>query len=207
MPDSSPSVPGLVIRSKTEAGLALTGTFPGATIPTTASVFAPGCRILDTSTVTMYQNVGTAASPSWTSQDQISTSEIADGAITAAKVRTTEARTATADGTTTGAITAPTSLITVVTVTSSSATNQIALPAITSAGIGNVIYLNVGSNGYELITPAASNNTINLVDSDGTNQLDVAANTTVRATQVSDTSWLCETIAATTIAVTAPDND
>jgi trimeric autotransporter adhesin len=135
------------------------------------------------------------------------TANIADGAITAAKVRGTEARTATADGTTTGAITAPTSLITVVTVTSANATDQIALPAITSAGIGNVIYLSVAANGYELITPASSNNTINLVDGDGTNQLDVAANTTVRCTQVSATAWLAETIAATTIAVTAPDND
>jgi hypothetical protein len=135
------------------------------------------------------------------------TAKIADGAVTPAKLRGSEARTATADGTGTGAITAPTSFMTFVAVTSAAATNQIALPAITSASIGQVIYLTVGANGYELITPASSNNTINTVDGDGTNQLDVAATTTVRCTQVSATAWIAETIAATTIAITAPDND
>lgn len=137
----------------------------------------------------------------------VTTAKIASGAITPVKMVGSEARTATADGTGTGAITAPTTAITFVAVTSAAATNQIALPAITSASIGQVIYLTVGSNGYELITPATSGNTINNVDSDGTNQLDVAATTTVRATQVSATAWICETIAAATIAVTAPDND
>lgn len=197
----------LLIYDETAGGLVLEGTVSSGTPPTTAGIFAVGAEVIDLSTGIKYRNSGTTASPSWQDADSISTSEIADGAITPAKVRTTEARTATADGTGTGAITTPTSLITVVTVTSAAATNQIALPAITSASIGQVIYLNVGANGYELITPAASNNTINLVDADGTNQLDVAANTTVRATQVSSTSWLCETIAGTTIAVTAPDND
>jgi hypothetical protein len=137
----------------------------------------------------------------------VSTDKLADGAVSAAKLRGSEARTSTADGTTTGAITPPTAFRTFIAVTSASATNQIALPAISASTIGQEIFLSVGANGYELITPASSNNTINLVDADGTNQLDVAANTTVRATQVSATSWLCETIAATTIAVTAPDND
>lgn len=132
---------------------------------------------------------------------------IKDSAIKTAKLVAAQAITATDAGLTTGAITAPTTYITVATVTSSAATKQVALPAITAAGIGQIIYINVGSNGYELITPASSGNTINLVDGDGTNQLDVAANTTVRCTQVSTTSWLAETIAATTIAVTAPDND
>lgn len=137
----------------------------------------------------------------------VTTAKIADGAITPAKVRGTEARTATADGLTTGAITAPTSLITFVAVTSAGATNAITLPAISAGTIGQVIYLTVGANGYELLTPATSGNTINQVDSDGTNQLDVAADTTVRCTQISATAWLAETIAAATIAVTAPDND
>lgn len=130
-----------------------------------------------------------------------------DGFITPESLATSEARTATADGTGTGAITASTAATVFITVTSAAATNQIGLPAITSATIGQVIYLTVGANGYELITPASSNNTINAVDSDGTNQLDVAANTTVRCTQTTATAWLAETIAATTIAVTAPDND
>lgn len=118
-----------------------------------------------------------------------------------------EARTATADGLTTGAITTPTAFRTFITVTSAGATNAITLPVITSGTIGQEIFLTVTTNGYELLTPASSNNTINQVDSDGTNQLDVAADTTVRCTQISATAWLAETIAATTIAVTAPDND
>jgi len=138
----------------------------------------------------------------------IGTAELADSAVTFAKIAIgSESRTATADGTGTGAITAPTAFRTFVAVTSAAATNQIALPAISASTIGQEIFLTVGANGYELITPASSNNTINQVDSDGTNQLDVAANTTVRCTQVSSTGWLAETIAATTIAVTAPDND
>jgi len=138
----------------------------------------------------------------------IGTAELADSAITAAKIRdTAEALTATADGLTTGLVTSPVSAIKFVAVTSAGATNAITLPAASAALIGTVIYLTVGANGYELLTPATGNNTINLVDSDGTNQLDVAANTTVRCTCVSATGWIAETIAATTIAVTAPDND
>lgn len=137
----------------------------------------------------------------------IGTSEIADGAITAAKVVSSQSVTATADGTGNGAITTPTSLKKFVTVTSAAATDQVSLPGITASLIGQEIYLTVASNGYELITPASSNATINQVDADGTNQLDVAANTTVRCTCISSTAWLAETIAATTIAVTAPDND
>lgn len=91
--------------------------------------------------------------------------------------------------------------------TSGGATEYAVLPKAAADKIGREIYITVGSNGLELVTPSASNDTINQVDSDGTNQLDVAANTTVRCTQISATGWLAETIAATTIAVTAPDND
>lgn len=198
----------LTVHIKTVDGLALFCTIASGTIPTTAGLFAPGCKVIDLSTSIMYRNTGTSASPSWDSDDEIATSEIADGAVTYAKLAVdTEARTASADGTGTGAITAPTGFKKFVTVTSAAATNQIALPAITSAGIGQEIYLTVGANGYELITPASSTNTINQVNADGTNQLDVAADTTVRCTQISATGWLAETIAATTITVDAPDND
>lgn len=115
--------------------------------------------------------------------------------------------TATADGLTTGSITALTGLKKFVAVTSGAATDAITLPGINVGTIGQEIFLTVGANGYELLTVAGSNVTINQVDSDGTNQLDVAANTTVRCTQISSTAWLAETIAATTIAITAPDND
>ena len=95
----------------------------------------------------------------------------------------------------------------VVTVTSAGSTRYVVLPKAVAGLIGRVIYLTVTSNGYELVTPESSGDTINQVDGDGTNQLDVAADTTVRCTQISATGWLAETIAASTIAVTAPDND
>ena len=194
-----------------QTGLCVLGIASSATaasLPTTASIFAPGATIVDRSTSTRFKNTGTTAVPVWNDEDQISTGEIADGAVTAAKIRdTAEARTATSDGLTTGLITSPVSAIKFVAVTSAAATDAITLPAASAALIGVVLYLTVGANGYELITPASSNNTINLVDADGTNQLDVAANTTVRCTCVSATGWIAETIAATTITVNAPDND
>ena len=119
----------------------------------------------------------------------------------------TEAVTAGTDGEYTGAIAQDACFNKVVTVTSAAATKWVVLPKAVAGLIGRVIYLTVGANGYELVTPSASGDTINQVDGDGTNQLDVAADTTVRCTQISATGWLAETIAAATIAVTAPDND
>lgn len=177
------------------------------TLPTTANIFAAGCICINVGDATTYTNGGTSASPSWQNVNDISTAEIADGAVTAAKVRAAQSVTGTDDGLTTGLITAPSSLVTMVAITSAGATKAVTLPAASAALIGSVLYLTVGANGYELLTPATGNNTINQVDSDGTNQLDVAANTTVRVTCISATGWLAETIAATTIAVTAPDND
>lgn len=137
----------------------------------------------------------------------IGTAELANSSISAVKAVATQAVTGTDDGLTTGLITAPTTLKTFVTVTSAGATNAVTLPAASAANLGCEIYLTVGANGYELLTPASGNNTINQVDSDGTNQLDVAANTTLRCTQITATGWLAEQIAATAITVVAPDND
>jgi hypothetical protein len=132
---------------------------------------------------------------------------IKDGSVPLLKTLELESVTSTADGTGTGAIDTLVTGRKFVIATSSSATNQIALPAISSATIGQEVDIQVGANGYELVTPSGSDNTINQVDADGTNQLDVAANTTVRCTQVTASGWIAETIAATTIAITAPDND
>ena len=112
-----------------------------------------------------------------------------------------------ANGVFTGAVAQDACFSKVVTVTSAGATEYLTLPKATAGLIGRIIYLVVTSNGYELVTPSASGDTINQVDGDGTNQIDVAANTTVRCTQISATGWLAETIAASTIAVTAPDDD
>lgn len=182
----------------------------GTTVPTaTSKGFAKGCIFIDTDVATgtsgRYENIGTNLSCNFV--NAVTTTMIADGAVTAAKVVASQAVTGTDDGLTTGLITAPTSLKTFVTVTSAGATKAVTLPAASAANIGCEIYLTVAANGYELLTPASGNNTINQVDSDGTNQLDVAANTTLRCTQISATGWLAEQIAATAITVVAPDND
>lgn len=176
----------------------------GTTVPTDGDAgFAVGCKFIKTdgsAGTVEYVNEGTVSSADFNA--------VLAGSITAARARGSEqAVTATADGLTTGLITTPTALITPVSITSAAATNAVSLPAASAALVGSIFYLTVGANGYELLTSASSNNTINLVDSDGTNQLDVAANTTVRVTCVSATGFLAETIAATSIAVTAPDND
>jgi hypothetical protein len=137
----------------------------------------------------------------------IGTSELADGSVSAVKARGSQSVTATADGLTTGLITAPTALMTVVTVTSGGATDAVTLPAPTAANVGSMFLLLVTSNGYELLTPASGNATINQVDADGTNQLDVAANTALLVIQSTATGYLAIQIAAATITVVAPDND
>lgn len=97
--------------------------------------------------------------------------------------------------------------VTHVALTSGGATEYATLPLCSAETIGRRIAITVGSNGYELVTPDASGNTINGVDADGTNQLDVAANTTLICEQVSSTGWTAIQVAATTITVVAPDND
>jgi len=134
----------------------------------------------------------------------IGTTELADGAVTYAKRSSVAAVTATDDGLTTGLVPAGT---TFATITSEGATKAVTLPAISAATIGQTLDLYVGANGYELLTPASSNNTISTVDSDGSNQLDVAANSLLRLVQVSATGWYAYQVTATTITVVAPDND
>lgn len=129
---------------------------------------------------------------------------IKDGGVTYDKVKSVAAVTATADGTGTGAIPSGT---TFATVTSAAATNQVALPAISADTIGQEILIFVGSNGFELITPAASGNTLNGTDGDGTNQLDVAASTLLRCVQVSATGWYVLSETASAVSVVAADND
>jgi len=192
--------------TKNEAGLYILVQAPtsGMTLDVTADRYAPGCMCINVGSGVVYKNNGTTASPSWQNVDEIGTSEIADGAVTYAKRSVIGTATATADGLTTGLILPGE---TFVTVTSDSATKFITLPACAAAGIGQTIDLYVGATGYELVTPASSNDTINTVDSDQTNQLDVAANSLVHLTQVSATGWFAYLHAATTITVVAPDND
>ena len=164
----------------------------GTTVPSNGVAgFAKGARFIDTDVASglegTYVNVGTTSSCVFVSEKE----------ATAVSV------TATADGTGTGAIPAYADFVTV---TSSGATQQVALPA---AAVGKVIRIWVGSNGFELITPAASNATINNVDSDGTNQADIAANTLSTLVCVSSTGWILmnqSNLGAVNTAI-IPDND
>ena len=110
--------------------------------------------------------------------------------------------TATADGLTTGLIA---NGVKRTTITSAAATNAVTLPGIAtnSLPIGYTIIGRVTANGCEVLTPATTNETINGTDSDGTNQLDLAANTGFLATVVSTTGWDVLPFASTV----TPDND
>lgn len=92
----SKSISGTNIISyvETNTGLMLVGTTSGGTIPTTADIFAAGCKIFDLSSGITYRNGGTSSSPSWNNEDEISSSEIANGAVTAAKLATDAVETA-----------------------------------------------------------------------------------------------------------------
>lgn len=113
------------------------------------------------------------------------------------------ARTATADGLTTGAIAAGTRFVAV---TSATAASVITLP---TAVVGNVIDGWVGANGFELQTPDASNATINTVDCDGANEAAIPASTHWRATCVAASTWVLVAWTALGAVITAivPDAD
>ena len=96
------------------------------------------------------------------------------------------ARTATADGLTTGIIPAGASFVAVT--AGADANSIITLP--TAAPVGTVIWAWIGATGHELRTTAASGETINNVDSDGTNELAIVATTLWRAHKVSSTAWI-----------------
>lgn len=136
----------------------------------------------------------------------IAAGDIASGAVTPIKLGTSEALTATADGLTTGLMSGDTSHAVV---TSAAATNAITLPASSAGLVGKQFTIWVGSNGFELLTPATSNATINGTDSDGTNQADIPANSLSRLTLVTTDTWILENIGSTgtVAAAIVPDND
>ncbi len=149
--------------------------------------------------------------------DAVTAAKVADGAIDAAakivsgvitpvKMATSEALIATADGLTTGLMSGNT---THAVVTSSSATNAITLPASSASLIGKLFTIWVGANGFELLTPAASNATINNVDSDGTNQVDIPATTLLKCMLVDTNTWIVQAVDELGAVITAlvPDND
>jgi len=90
--------------------------------------------------------------------------------------------TATADGLTTGIIPAGASYVTV---TSGNANHIVALPA---PVIGNVIWINVGANGFELRSSAPATIAIN-GGAEADAESAIAANSTVLAICISLTAW------------------
>ena len=99
-------------------------------------------------------------------------------------INTVYAATATADGLTTGLIPENTNFVSV---TSGNADHIVTLPTGTA---GQIINVYVGANGCEMRTPAASGATINNVDSDGTNELALAATTSYICTCVATDTWI-----------------
>lgn len=132
--------------------------------------------------------------------------KVASGALAPIKSAASEALTATADGLTTGLMTGLTSHAVV---TSAAATNAVTLPASSAGLVGKQFTIWVGANGFELLTPALSGATVNGVDSDGTNQVDIPASTLSRVTLVDTDKWILENLTALGAVTTAliPDND
>jgi len=98
----------------------------------------------------------------------------------------TAAVTATADGLTTGLIVAGT---TYVTITSAGANNIATLPSAVAALIGTSIRGYIGDTGCELRTPDASGATINNLDSDGSAEAAIPAETMFEVTCVAVDTW------------------
>jgi hypothetical protein len=92
---------------------------------------------------------------------------------------------ATSDGLTTGLITSNTSVVTTTVATDADDIATLPVPV-----VGMQIRIYVGGTGHEVRTVAASNVTINNVDSDGTNELALAANTYITFECVSATAWV-----------------
>lgn len=106
------------------------------------------------------------------------------GSLTGNVTYTTAARTATADGLTTGTI-ADAGLLQFVTVTSASADNIVVLPTPTP---GTIVILGVAATGYELRTSAPATVAINGGTGSGAESA-IGANTLVVAICESATSW------------------
>lgn len=77
---------GIIIINTNEEGL-ITDCQSTVSLPDTANKFSIGCQLLGNDGK-IYTNAGTLAVPSWQDVNSISTSEIADGAVTNAKINT-----------------------------------------------------------------------------------------------------------------------
>jgi hypothetical protein len=109
-------------------------------------------------------------------------------------VQANRAATATADGLTTGLLTAEDRAVDV---TAANATDRMTLPAIASVPLNHTIRLSVAANGHRLVTPATSNTKINNVDADaGAATLTVPANSITLVTKQAADNWIAECFVA-----------
>ena len=106
------------------------------------------------------------------------------GVITPAMENVAEAVTVTADGLTTGIVSATARFVTV---TSDDANKILTLPA---SVVGKILYIRNGVTGYEIRTTAASSIKINDVVSGSTNELAIPATALIKAVCVSATEWV-----------------
>lgn len=70
MPYTTSAEAGLIIDTKAADGTCMEGRYPG-TPQTTASVYAPGAQVMDTSNQILYVNTGTTAVPVWDNQEDV----------------------------------------------------------------------------------------------------------------------------------------
>lgn len=71
----------------------------------------------------------------------------------------------------------------------------VVLPSLSAVEIGHTIRIYAGaSSNFELRTPASSNEKINDVDSDGTQEYLVTDTDTVIVTKISSTAWIAQSI-------------
>ena len=141
---------------------------------------------------------GTAAISATATQTTVA----GDLAVTGSYLMNTEAITATADGLTTGIISAGTELATV---TCGTADYIATLPSVVAGK--HLICVTAGAQATEFRTPASSSETINTVDCGGANELAVATGSVVHFIGVSATGWLAYgwTTAGAAIATMTPD--
>lgn len=87
------TLPGILIQENDSNGLITLGQSSGApsSTATTASKFAIGCLLTDTTTGLQYSNTGTVASPSWNSVSEVTSSEVSESLIKYAEVSLTNA--------------------------------------------------------------------------------------------------------------------
>jgi hypothetical protein len=88
---TDPSLAGILIQGTDELGM-ITLCLSSGVFSTTASKFAKGCILIDTTTGKQYYNAGTVAVPSWNSVSEMSSDEIDRGLIKTVSIPLTAAQ-------------------------------------------------------------------------------------------------------------------